>query len=58
MRRMMVKPHTTSIKKYIASLAEINGYLNDFPPYQANQATPMDEFLEILESAIPVSWQH
>jgi len=58
MRRMMVKPRTTSIRKYAARLAEINGHLNDFPPHNANQAIPEDELLEILEFAIPVSWQH
>ncbi len=39
-------------------LAEINGYLINFPPHQANQAIPVDELLEILEFPIPVSWQH
>ncbi len=58
MHRIMVKPCTISIRKYAAWLAEINGYLNDFPPHHANQAIPVDELLEILEFAIPVSWQH
>ncbi len=55
---MMVKPRTFTIRKYPASLAEINGYFHDFPPHQANQAIPVDELLEILEFVIPVSWQH
>ena len=58
MRRMMVKPRDVTIRKYAARLAEINGYLDDFPPHQAGQAIPLDELLEILEFAIPVSWQH
>ncbi len=44
--------------KYAARLAEINGYLNDFPLHHANQAIPVDKLLEILEFAISVSWQH
>ena len=57
MRRMMTKPRSVSIRKYAARLAEINGYLADFPPHQANQPLPVDELLEILEFAIPAEWQ-
>ncbi len=55
---MMIKPYTTTIRKYTARLVEINGYFNDFLPYQPNQAIPMDKLLEILEFAIPVSWKN
>ncbi len=58
MRQMMVKPRTTTVRKYAVRLAEINGYLNDFPTHQSNQAIPVDKLLEILEFAIPVGWQH
>ncbi len=58
MHRIVIKPHTTSIRKYAARLKEINGYLNNFLPHQLNQAIPMDELLEILQFAITVSWQH
>ncbi len=39
-------------------LVEINGYFNDFLPYQANQAILVDELLEILEFEIPLSWKY
>ncbi len=55
---MMVKPCTTTIRKYAVRLAEINGFLNNFLPHQANQAIPADELLEILEFVILVSGQH
>ncbi len=55
---MMIKPRTTTIKKNTVRLAEINGYLNYFLLHQANQAIMVDKLLEILEFAIPVSWQH
>ncbi len=57
MHRMMIKPCTT-IRKYVVRLAEINGYLVDFPLHKANQAIPMDELLEISEFSILVSWKH
>ncbi len=57
-RRMMIKPHAATIRKYTARLSEINGYLKDFPPHQANKAIPMDELLKILEFTVLVSWQH
>ncbi len=54
---MMVKPHTSTIWKYAAKLAETNGSLNNFLLHQQNQARQMDELLEILEFVTPVSWQ-
>ncbi len=54
----MFKLCTTAIRKDTARLVEINGYFHDFPPYQPNQVTPMDEFLAMLKFIIPVSWKH
>ena len=42
---------------YSARVAEINAYLNYFPPFLANQQLPNDEILELLEFAILTSWQ-
>ena len=43
---------------YCARFAELNKYLESFPPYAgATQCLPQDEVLEHLEFAIPNSWQ-
>jgi len=34
-------------------LVKINQYLNEFPPFAANQALPKDEILDIAKFVIP-----
>ena len=47
-----------NIRMYCARFAELNKYLESFPPYAgASQCLPQDEVLERLEFAIPNSWQ-
>ena len=57
MRRFMRKPYEMRMRVYSARVTEINAYLNYFPPFLANQQLPNDEILELLEFAIPTSWQ-
>ena len=57
MRRILRKPKTMTIRMYCARFAELNKYLESFPPYNENQNLPDDEVLEHFEFAIPNSWQ-
>ena len=58
MRRIMRKPRAMKTRDYCARYAEINKYLEEFPPFKGKQqAIPQDEILEHLEFAIPSSWQ-
>ncbi len=57
MRRYMRKPKNISTREYIARVNEINGYLEDFPPFGANQKLPTDEVLDLLEFGVPSLWQ-
>ena len=46
------------IRMYCARFAELNKYLESFPPYAGtSQCLPQDKVLEHLEFAIPNSWQ-
>ena len=54
MRRIIRKPKDMKIRMYCARFAELNKYLESFPPYTgASQCLPQDEVLEHLEFAIP-----
>ena len=44
-------------RKYIARVNELNGYLDLFPPYNPDQKLPNDKLLDLLEFAVPNSWQ-
>ena len=57
MRRQMRKPRDMRVRDFVARVQEINNYLNQFPPFAAAQTLPEDEILDILESAVPNSWQ-
>jgi len=57
MRRQMRKPREMRIRDFVARVQEINNYLSQFPPFGAAQILPEDEVLDILETAVPVSWQ-
>ena len=58
MRRIVRKPKEMRIRMYCARYAELNKYLESFPPYNGeSQCLPPDEVLEHLEFAIPNSWQ-
>jgi hypothetical protein len=57
MRRFMRKPKTMSIREFSARVAEMNAYLTEFPPFEADQELSGEEIIDILEFAIPNSWQ-
>ena len=58
MRHIIRKPKDMKIRMHCARFAELNKYLESFPPYAgAGQCLPRDEVLEHLEFAIPNSWQ-
>jgi len=44
--------------EFIMRLFEINQYLDQFPPFNANQKLPTDELLDIAGYAILVPWQN
>ena len=59
MRHILCKPKEVSTRVYCARFAELNKYLESFPPYKGStQCLPPDEVLEHLEFAIPNSWQN
>ena len=57
MRRVLRKPQGMKIRDYFGRYIELNEYLKEFPPFQADQQLPNDEVLEHAEFAIPNSWQ-
>ena len=58
MRRILPKPRDMKIRRYCARFAELNKYLESFPPYHGeSQSLPKDEVLEHLEFTIPNNWQ-
>ena len=58
MRRIMRNPRDMKTRDYCARYAEINKYLEEFPPFEGKQQVlPEDEILEHLEFVIPNSWQ-
>jgi hypothetical protein len=57
MRRHMRKPRDMTMRVYVTRVQEINGLLDQFPPFAPNQALADDELIEILEFAIPKTWQ-
>ena len=56
MRRILRKPREMTIKQYFARYHELNEYLDQFPPFNANQHIPEDEIKEHAEFSIPNSW--
>lgn len=57
MNRMMRKPRDVTIRAYMVRLVELNQYLVDFPPFQANQHLLEEQLLDIAEYGVPNSWQ-
>ena len=57
MRRQMRKPQSMKVRDFVARVQEINNCLSQFPPFGDAQTLPEDEILDILESAVPNSWQ-
>ena len=57
MRVAMRKPRDMSTRAYSARLAEVNGYLAEFPPFEPNQMLGNDEIVHILEFGVPKTWQ-
>jgi hypothetical protein len=57
MRRFLRKPRDLKIREFVTRLVEVNEYLNEFPPSEANQKLPTDELMDIAEFAVPATWQ-
>jgi len=57
MRRQMRKPREMRVRDFVARVQEMNNYLKYFPPFEDVQILPEDEILDILESAVPNTWQ-
>ena len=57
MKKILRKPKDMRIRDFLARFKELNKYLEEFPPYNANQELPEDEIILTLESAIPSKWQ-
>ena len=57
MRYYLRKEEEMSIREYVGRVDELNKYLEQFPPFQANQTLPTVELLEALEFSVPPRWQ-
>lgn len=57
MRRNLRKPRDMTTREFSARLSELNQYLKQFPPFEDNQELDEDEIIDIVEHAIPRSWQ-
>ena len=53
----MRKPRELKTRLYVARVTELNNYLNQFPPYAADQSIPQDELMDIFEFSMPATWQ-
>jgi len=58
MQHFIKKPRDCSAQEFVTRLFEINQYLDQFLPFNANQKLPTDELLDIAGYAILVPWQH
>lgn len=56
MRRYLRKPVNVSTRAFNARLVEMNAYLPEFPPFGPQQQLADDDLSEILEFAVPNSW--
>jgi hypothetical protein len=57
MRRYMRKPRNMTTREFAARVNELNEYLKQFPPYDDDQELAEEEILDILEFAVPNTWQ-
>ena len=57
MRRHLRKPRDMKTREFAARISELNQYLKQFPPFEDNQELDDDEIIDIVEHAIPRSWQ-
>jgi hypothetical protein len=57
MRRYMRKPREVAMREFAARVAEMNEYLSQFPPFDNDQSLTNEEIVDILEFAVPNSWQ-
>jgi hypothetical protein len=46
-----------SIREFSARVAEMNAYLTEIPPYEADQELSGEELIDIVEFAIANYWQ-
>jgi hypothetical protein len=56
MRRYMRKPREMTTRAFAARVAELNTYLEEFPPFEANQELDDPEIMDILENGVPGTW--
>jgi hypothetical protein len=56
-RRYMRKPREVAMRELAARVAEMNEYLSQFPPFDIDQRLTNEEIVDILEFAVPNSWQ-
>ena len=57
MRRYLRKPNTMKTREFNTRLQEMNAYLSEFPPFNDDQSLADDDLSEVLEFAVPPSWQ-
>jgi hypothetical protein len=57
MRCYLKKPKDMSTREFAARISELNQYLKQFPPFEANQDIDDEEIIDIIEFGIPNSWQ-
>ena len=58
MRRYMRKKEVMKTREFNTRLQEINAYLSEFPPFGGDvQRLADDDLAEVLEFAVPASWQ-
>jgi hypothetical protein len=56
MRRFMRKPREMTTRAFAARVAELNAYLEEFPPFEDNQELDDTEIMDILENGVPNTW--
>jgi hypothetical protein len=54
--RRVVKPEDMPIGTYVARIRELNGYLEDFPPFAPGQSLSEADLVELVERGLPNSW--
>jgi len=57
MRRFLRKPREWKIRAFVNRLAEVNELLTLLPPFGNDQKLADDEIMDILEFAVPATWQ-
>jgi hypothetical protein len=56
MRRYMRMPREMTTRSFAAQVAELNAYLEQFPPFEDNQELDNTKIMDILENGVPNTW--